>query len=154
MLPDIETIRRLLEFTERTKKEVVYVKYEDGSYNIFTLDVTGGFFPVNLHLVEYIFHTHPVARYTPSLADIITAYRLSRVKGKPIPLYTACKLNNEVIIYEIAVSPYANIDEIINQMSIIENLIVSDFEKYSKIQHYKLLSRRDISITRFTIKLD
>jgi len=153
MLPSINLIRKLLNYTERVKREVVYVVYENGSTRVFELGPTGGTFPVNMPLVEYVLHTHPVPRFTPSLADIVTAFKISRVKGKPVPLFTVSRVDNKAVIYEIKVSPRANIESLIKEIMPIERVVVEDVKKFSKLQHYKMISRRDITITRFILSL-
>lgn len=153
MLPSINLIRKLLDYTERVRREVVYVAYEDGSERIFELGAVGGAFPVNMPLVEYVLHTHPVPRFTPSLADIVTAFKISRVKGRPVPLFTVSRVDSKAVIYEIKVSPRANIESLIKEIMPIERVVIKDVKKFSKLQHYKMISRRDITITRFILSL-
>jgi len=153
MLPNINLIRRLLERTERVGKEIVYVAYENGSKIVFELGPTGGAFPVNMPLVEYVLHTHPVPRFTPSLADVVTAFRISRAKGRPVPLFTISRVGDKAVIYEIKVSPRADIESLINEIMPIEEAVTQDIEKFSRVQHYRMISRRDISVTRFILSL-
>lgn len=153
MLPNIDLIRKLLSYTEKVKKEIVCVAYEDGSMKLFELGLIGGAFPVNMPLVKYILHTHPVPRFTPSLADIMTAFRISKAKGRPTPLFTVSRANNKAIIYEIKVSPRADIESLIKEIMPIERMVISDVRKFSELQHYKMISRRDITVTRFILSL-
>jgi len=153
MLPSVGLVKRLLDYTERVGREVVYVVYENGSRKIFELGPAGGAFPVNMPLVEYILHTHPVPRFTPSLADVITAFKVSRAKGRPVPLFTVSRVDDKAIIYEIKVDPNANIESLIREIMPIERVVIEDVEKFSKLQHYKMISRRDITVTRFILSL-
>lgn len=152
MIPSAETIRELIDQSERMNREIVYVEFDDGSHEILALGRDGGFFSLNLKRVKFIFHTHLLPRFTPSIADIMTAYKASKVKGKPVPFYTACKVNDEIIIYEISIKPTANIEEIINDISVIEEVIEQDVIRYSRVQHYKMLTKRGLSITRYRLK--
>jgi len=147
----IDMVKEILDYSEKNGREVVYIVYEDGRTCLLPLGFNGGIFRADIKDIKYILHTHTVPRYTPSLTDILTAYRISRIKGTPIPLYTVSRINNKIIIYEIKVRPDADIDTIIEKLKPIESMIIKDIDMYSKIQHYKMLSRRDISITRYTI---
>jgi len=147
----IDIVKEILDYSEKNGREVVYIVYEEGGTCLLPLGFNGGIFRTNIRDIKYILHTHTVPRYTPSLTDILTAYRISRIKGTSIPLYTVSRVNNKIIIYEIKVRPDADIDTIIEKLKPIESMIIKDIDMYSKIQHYKMLSRRDISITRYII---
>ena len=47
----------------------------------------------------------------------------------------------------------ANIESLIKEIMPIERVVVEDVKKFSKLQHYRMISRRDITITRFILSL-
>ncbi len=151
MLIDSNLARKLVNISENTGREFVLIAYENGSRHLYKLGLNGGRFPIYSPNIKYVFHTHPVPRYTPSLADIITAYNLSRIKGTPVPLYTASTVGNNIVVYEIKIHPNADINKIAEEIIPIEKIVAQNYEKYSKIQHYKMLSKPHITITRYLL---
>jgi len=151
VLIDSSLARKLVKISENTGREYALVVYENGSKYIYKLSLNGGAFPIYSPDIKYVFHTHPVPRYTPSLADIVTAYNLSRIKGAPVPLYTASRVEDGIVVYEIKIHPSADINKIAEEIIPIEKIISEDYEKYSKIQHYRMLSKRHITIARYLL---
>jgi len=144
-------------------REIVYVEYQDGSYDIFALGRVGGGF-IAKSTISQIVHTHPEPRWTPSIIDILSAWKASRIVGKAIP-YTTLSYDprsNCVIAYEIKVRPELSLGEINNilkRQRVFEKRTLlalkgyEDISHVSKIQHLKLASERGISITRYVIRL-
>jgi len=152
MLPSVKLVKAMLDQTARAGRELVYVAYENGSHTVFELGPLGGAFPVDMPSVRFVLHTHPLPRFTPSAADIVTAYRISRAKGAPTPLFTASRVGDRLVVYEIKVSPDADIESLLRELGPIEAAAAVNAEAASRAQHCRMVSRRDVTITRFVLR--
>lgn len=143
-VPSKELVEKLLKITCETGREVVYVRYIDGTSDFHILTPEGGCFPVRKPVVE-LWHTHPIPRYTPSEPDLVTLWNLTVLSDYPVKMYVVSydEARGKAIVLE---TKFTKLDTRLMKM-LLKEVLGIEYEMFRR-----LLTEKPMCITEISEK--